>query len=319
MALMRRLGVAALALVAGCSPVDLLNATVSGSGVSVIRDVAFGAGPRMTLDVYQPVRALGPLVVFLYGGSWRTGDKSMYPFVAKPLAARGAVVVVPNYRLYPQVLFPDFLHDNAQAVAWSLRHAAELGADPGRVFLVGHSAGAYNAAMLALDPVYLEQAGTSRDQLAGVAGLAGPYDFLPMTDPDIIPVFAPVNNGPASQPVNYVDGRNPPLLLLAGDADTIVRPRNTVSLAKRVAAAGGRVATRIYPGVGHIGIVTAFAPLFSGKGPVLDDVWSFVAAGGAERRGETSILRQARAARDTKMQTTAADTANAMLTTTVPK
>ncbi len=266
------------AVLAGCSPAAILNATVSADGVSIDRGIAYGDGPRRRLDVYrnQDASGLRPLIVFLYGGSWRTGDRGIYGFVAVPLAARGAVVVVPDYRLYPEVAFPDFLNDNAEAVAWAIAHAAELGADPRRVFIVGHSAGAYNAAMLAVDPRWLAHAGLDRSQVAGVAGLAGPYDFLPMTDPDILPVFAPVADGPASQPVNYVDGRNPPLLLLAGDADTTVRPANTHSLAARVAMAGGAVQSRIYPGLGHVGIVTAFAPLFSGRAPVLDDVWRFI-------------------------------------------
>ena len=222
-----------------------------------------------------------PLIVFLYGGSWRTGDKGMYPFVALPLAARGAVVVVPDYRLYPEVQFPDFLRDNARAVAWAAANAARLGADPGRVFVLGHSAGAYNAAMLAVDPRYLAAAGYDRGRLAGVIGLAGPYDFLPITGEDIKPVFAPVNDGPLSQPVTYVDGRNPPLLLLAGTDDTTVNPRNTLSLAERVRSAGGMAESGLLPGIGHIGIVTAFAPLFRYRAPVLDRVWDFVQRHGA--------------------------------------
>ena len=268
------------AVLAGCSPAALLNATVSEDGVAVDRGIAYGDGPRRRLDVYRNQDAAGPrpLVVFIYGGSWRTGDRGTYAFVAIPLAMRGAVVVVPDYRLYPEVAFPDFLDDNAQAVAWAVAHAAEFGADPHRVFIVGHSAGAYNAAMLAVDPRWLARAGLDRAQIAGVAGLAGPYDFLPMTDPDILPVFAPVDDGPPSQPVNYVDGRNPPLLLLAGDADTTVRPANTRSLTARVTAAGGTAQSLIYPGVGHVGIVTAFARLFSGRAPVLDDIWRFIQA-----------------------------------------
>ena len=267
------------AVLAGCSPAAILNATVPGEGISINRGIAYGDGPRRRLDVYRTRDAAGPrpLVVFLYGGSWRTGDRGSYAFVAIPLAARGAVVVVPDYRLYPEVAFPDFLDDNAHAVAWAVAHAAEFGADPRRLFIVGHSAGAYNAAMLAVDPRWLAHAGLDRAQVAGVVGLAGPYDFLPMTDPDILPVFAPVDDGPASQPVNYVDGRNPPMLLLAGEADSTVRPDNTRSLAARVAAAGGAVRSRLYPGLGHIGIITAFAPLFSRRAPVLDDVWSFIA------------------------------------------
>ena len=268
-----------LPLLAACSPAALLNSTIPTGGLAITRDVAYGAGARHTLDIYRPDGGAGlPLIVFLYGGSWRMGDKAQYPFVAATLARRGAVVLVPDYRLFPDVQFPAFLQDNAEAVAWAVRHAAALGADPGRVFLAGHSAGAYNAAMLALDPRWLAGAGVDRAALRGVVGLAGPYDFLPITDPDVIPVFAPVQDGPASQPVTYVDGHNPPMLLLAGTADTVVKPRNTQSLTARITAAGGPVVEKLYPGIGHIGLVLAFAPLFQWKAPVLDDVWAFITA-----------------------------------------
>ena len=275
---MRALLWAALALVlAACSPAELLNATVPAGGVEVTKDIAYAPGKRHGLDVYRPAASTGPapLIVFLYGGSWRTGSKETYPFVARPLAQRGAVVIVPDYRLYPEVQFPAFLQDNADAVRWAVAHASTLGADPARVFLLGHSAGAYNAAMLALDGRWL---GPDRTRLAGVIGLAGPYDFLPITDPDIIPVFAPVHDGPASQPITYVDGTNPPMLLLAGDADGTVDPGNTVRLAARIAETGGPVTSNLYPGLGHIGIITAFAPLFAGRAPVLEDVWAFIGA-----------------------------------------
>lgn len=276
-----RILVAALAaaVLSACSPTSLLNATIPSNGVTVMRDVRYADGLRGTLDIYRPAApGPAPLVVFLYGGSWRMGDKGIYPFVAKPLAARGAVVVVPDYRLYPEVAFPDFLRDNAKAVAWALTHASELGADPKAVFVVGHSAGAYNAAMLALDPKWLAEAGVDRAQLAGVIGLAGPYDFLPITGRDIIPVFAPVGGGTLSQPITFADGSNPPMLLLAGGADTTVQARNTISLAARINERGGAVESRIYPAIGHIGIITAFAPLFQGVAPVLDDVWQFITA-----------------------------------------
>ena len=276
---MRRRALASLGLAltaAACSPAGLLNATVGSGGVAVTKDVAYAPGARRTLDVYRPATATRPLplIVFLYGGSWRTGSKSMYPFVALPLAERGAVVVLPDYRLFPQVQFPTFLQDNAEAVTWAVEHARELGADPARVFILGHSAGAYNAAMLALDPRWL---GAQRDRLAGVIGLAGPYDFLPITDPDIIPVFAPVNDGPASQPITYANGDNPPLLLLAGTDDRTVDPGNTARLAASIRQMGGTVQTKLYPDIGHIGIITAFAPLFERRAPVLDDVFTFVA------------------------------------------
>ena len=270
----------ALPGLAGCSGADLLNSTITTGSLVIDRDVAYAPGPRHDLDIYRPQAAADgrPLIVFLYGGSWRDGDKSIYPFVGATLAKRGAVVMVPNYRLYPDVAFPGFLQDNASAVAWAIAHAAQYGANPADVFIVGHSAGAYNAAMLALDPRWLAAVGVDRRALRGVVGLAGPYDFLPITGPDIIPVFAPVNDGPASQPINYVDGHNPPMLLLAGAADTTVYPRNTTELAAKIAAAGGPVQSKIYPGIGHIGLVAAIAPVFSFRAPVLDDTWAFITA-----------------------------------------
>lgn len=266
---------------AACSPAAILNATVPNYGETVQRDVPYAPGPRHTLDIYRPTRPTGPLVVFLYGGGWDSGDKGEYGFVARPLAAKGAIVVVPNYRLVPEVTYPALLQDTATAVAWALAHAAELGADPSRVFVMGHSAGAYDALMLATDPALLTAAGTSRNRLAGVVGLAGPYAFLPSGNPQAVRAFGPEGkdfNVPANQPAAYVDGHAPPLLLLAGTDDTTVQPRNTVELSRLVTAAGGTVESKLYPGVGHIGLVTAIAPVFSGRAPVLDDVWRFVAA-----------------------------------------
>ena len=278
MVLIRTACLIGLLLTAGCSKVGLLNALIPSFGVERTVGVPYASGPRHTLDIYRPKNPAKPLpmIVFIYGGNWQTGDKDMYPFVALPLARRGAVVIVPDYRLAPEVQFPAFLQDNAAAVTWAVRHAAELGADPHSIFLMGHSAGAYNAAMLALNPHWLEAAGTSRTQLAGMIGLAGPYDFLPITEQDLIPIFAPAGDGPQSQPVTFADGHNPPLLLLAGTDDNDVRPANTESLARHVAEHGGPVESKLYPGIGHIGLVTAFAWMFRWRAPVLDNVWSFV-------------------------------------------
>ena len=217
------------------------------------------------------------MIVFFYGGSWKAGNKKMYPFVAATLARHGAVVVVPDYRLYPQVRFPAFLADCADATAWTFAHLGQIGGDPDRVFLMGHSAGAYNAIMLALDPHYLAAAGTSRNLLAGAIGLAGPYDFKPLQEPDVSAVFGAIRNDPSGQVISFADAHAPPLLLLAGTADMQVKPRNTTALAARLRQAGRQVEERLYPGVGHIGLVIALAPLFQGKAPVLADVDAFVA------------------------------------------
>ncbi len=270
---------ACLLLLTSCTGAQILNATISRADLRITHDVAYGPDRRQKLDIYRPDTAAKlPVIVFFYGGSWKTGSKAMYPFVAATLARHGAIVVVPDYRLYPAVQFPAFLADCAAATAWTFGHLDQTGGDPNRVFLMGHSAGAYNALMLALDPRYLAAAGTSRDRLAGAIGLAGPYDFKPLNEPDVRAVFGPVGNDPSAQPITFADGHAPPLLLLAGTADQQVKPRNTTALAARERAAGGQVDEKLYPGVGHIGLIIAVAPLFQGKAPVLADVDAFIAA-----------------------------------------
>lgn len=271
----RALGAVALAR---CAPVDALNASIETDGLTILRDIPYGPAPRQAMDVYRPDGAPGglPVVVFFYGGSWQTGRRQDYPFVAASLARSGVVVVVPDYRLFPQVVWPGYVEDAAQAVAAVRRQAGGWGGDPARVFVAGHSAGAHLAALLALDPRWLAQAGDRRDALAGMVGLAGPYDFLPIHDEDIRAVFAAAPDLAATQPVNHVDGRNPPMLLLHGEADRTCYPRNTLNLATRIRAAGGPVEVRTYKGVGHIGIVLGFAPLFRFRSPAPDDLVQFI-------------------------------------------
>ena len=263
-----------------CSGPEVLNATVSTQGLQIDHELTYEAGDRHGMDVYRAANAAGarPVVVFIYGGNWRSGKREDYAFVAAALARAGAVVFVPDYRLYPEVQYPSFIEDGAQAVAYARRVAASWGGDPRRVFVVGHSAGAYIAEMLALDPQYLARAGMRPRDLAGVVAIAGPADFLPMTGEDTRMVFGAHQDDPATQPIDHVDGRNPPLLLLHGDADTTVELRNSTALAARIRAAGGPVELHVYHDVGHIGIVLGFAELFRGKSPVLADTAQFIAA-----------------------------------------
>src|SRR6476660_1454179 len=216
---------AAIAL-AACSPLKTLNALTPDSAYIKTAAVPYGADPRQKLDVYVPVdrSASVPVVVFFYGGTWNSGERAGYEFVAEALASRGMMVVVPDYRLYPQVRYPDFLHDSAQAVAWAAKEAARYGGDPKRLFVMGHSAGAYNAAMVALDERFLRQAGTTPAILRGWIGLAGPYDFLPIQNPDVKPVFFHPNTPPESQPINHVTPTAPPALLIASVEDDLVNP-----------------------------------------------------------------------------------------------
>jgi acetyl esterase/lipase len=268
----------ASAVVPGYEPVDALNATIATDGVEVRRDIIYGPGVRGGLDIYRPehVQGLLPMVVFFYGGAWKSGRKQDYSFVAAPLAREGVLVVVADYRLVPEVLFPAFVHDSARAVAFALAHAVEWGADPRLVFLMGHSAGGYNALMLALDPHYLAAFGVDRASIAGVVGIAAPTDFLPLDDPDAIAAFGQAPDKALTQPVHFIDGRNPPLLLLHGETDDIVYLRNSIAMSARVQAVGGEVTLRTYAGIGHIGVITSFAPLFAGRAPVVHDLLEFI-------------------------------------------
>ena len=272
---------AALLSLAGCSGAQFINAVTPGGGYTATRGLPFGEH-GLKLDVYSPDGASqAPLLVFFYGGSWQSAgslDRSSYKFAAQALVELGYVVVVPDYRLYPQVKYPDFLADCAEAVKWAHEHAAEHGADPAKLVLMGHSAGAYNAAMLALDPDYLKAAGADRAWVRGMVGLAGPYDFLPITDPILQTIFGPRELWPRTQPISYVDSRAPPLLLMHGDNDDTVFVKNTNNLAARVSADGGRVVKVVYPEMGHIRIVALLSTRLPGHAELIGHIRDFVAA-----------------------------------------
>ncbi len=247
-------------------------------GVTVTRDISFGPGERRRLDVYRPRRPLAgaPVALFFYGGTWQEGDRGFYHFVGASLASRGIVTVTPDYRLYPEVCFPDFLRDCAAAVRFTRDNAAAWGGDPTRLFLIGQSAGAYNAAMLGLDRRWLGAEGLDPGtDLAGVIGLAGPYDFLPLRDETLRTIFGPEPLA-QTQPIAHAGGESPPMLLLVGDKDRAVRPGNSFRLAKAIRAAGGAAEAKAYPGVGHVGILTALLPPLRHRAPVLEDIVGFI-------------------------------------------
>jgi acetyl esterase/lipase len=171
-----------LLMTPGCSlRFTVLNATVCPFTNTKTTDIAFGKLDRQKLDVYKPrtPNPNTPIVIFFYGGAWQEGEKSYYKFAAEALTSRGYIAVVPDYRLYPQTSFPNFLHDCALAVKWTKDHAKEIGGDESKIFLMGHSAGAYNAVMISLDPRYLNEVGLTQSDIRGTIGLAGPYDFFP--------------------------------------------------------------------------------------------------------------------------------------------
>lgn len=276
------LGLLSLCVLAGCSGPAVLNALTSRAGFETIRDLRYAPGERGTYDLYVPdgATARTPIVVFFHGGSWDGGSKSLYPFVGQSLATAGYAVAIPNYRLYPQTVFPGFVEDGARAMAAIARlgrqggHGLPAGGHP--LFVMGHSAGAQIGALLAFDERYLARVGMDAHALAGFVGLAGPYDFLPIQEERYKRIFpAPVRAD--SQPVRFVDGREAPALLVTGLADTTVEPKETQSMARAIRAAGGRVEVRTYPGLDHIGAVSSLATALPlGNRDVRDSVIRFL-------------------------------------------
>jgi acetyl esterase/lipase len=266
-----------------CAPVTVLNSLVAGGGYVLTPAVPYGTLPRQQLDVYRPSAAepLGgyPVAVFFYGGSWNRGERADYKFVAAALASRGVLTLVADYRLYPEVRYPDFLEDSAKALAYGLEQAKALGGNPKRVFVMGHSAGAYNAAMLAFDARWLRSTSHSPAELAGFIGLAGPYDFLPITNPDARPVFFHPNYPPGTQVFEHVSAAAPKTFLGAARVDDLVNPqRNTVGLATHLQAVGRPVTLHLYDRVNHMTLAAAFAAPLRWLAPVLDDVVAFIEA-----------------------------------------
>lgn len=270
------LGIALLLLIGGCSPLGVLNATV-GSNYHPTANQPYGSDPRQTLDIYVPTVAKpnADVVIFLYGGRWQSGSKDDYPFVADGLAQKGFVTVVPNYRLFPQVDWRDFILDAATAYYWVETHIAAYGGNPQRIFIMGHSAGAHLAAMVALDSSLRKKAGSNQAP-CGLIGLAGPYDFLPFTDDDVKEVFKSADPLIETQPVFYVDRHALPMLLLTGATDTSVNPNNSDRLAAAVRAAGGQAELIKYPDVSHVSLVLSLARLFRFLAPTLQDTTRFI-------------------------------------------
>lgn len=277
-------GAALVALLSGCSSTGVLDRLVpSDTYVTPPATVAYGTDVRQKLDVYKPLPANvqgtgpAPLVVFLYGGSWTNGERADYRFVGEALASRGIVAVIADYRVSPAHRYPAFVQDSASAVAWALSHAAEVGADPARVFVMGHSAGGYNAAMVALDARWLRAAGHDPRQLAGWIGLAGPYEFLPIGDPDVQVAFDWPNTKPDTQPINHVSPQAPRTLLLAAKNDDKVNPtRNTVALAGKLQGAGVNTTLKLLDSLSHVTLVAAMATPLNFLGPVAGEVADFV-------------------------------------------
>ena len=275
----RTMALLGTAFLAACTQLSFtaVNLPTSFDSVDVIHDIGYGPRPDQKLDIYQPPDGGGkklPVVVFLYGGRWETGSKDDYAFVGSALAKRNYIVVIPDYRKYPEVRFPSFVEDAAAAFAWTHANIERYGGANDDLFLMGHSAGAHIASLLATDPRYLKAQGLSRRNIKAFAGLAGPYDFVPDED-DLKDMFGPPADYPKMRATTFVDGRQPPMLLLWGETDTFVGRQNLDRLASRIHRKGGCVKVAIYPGLDHIWILGTVSWLGKKSSPVLSDIVQF--------------------------------------------
>lgn len=261
-------------LLFACSAAAPLN-LLSGIGRQhEVRTINYGEDHRQKLDLFFPGKTDSdtPVVLFFYGGSWDSGERAEYRFVGHALAANGIITAIADYRVYPQVTFPVFVEDAAKAFSAVKRDTQTR--QP--IFVMGHSAGAQIAALLAFDPGYLKREGFDNcDDVAGFIGLAGPYDFLPLPFPSLEPVF-PENSRPISQPVLFAAGKNPPSLLLHGADDAIVESVDTKILSDRLLASGNQTRAVFYQGVSHAGILGAMSPILTATAPTQADVIQFI-------------------------------------------
>jgi acetyl esterase/lipase len=289
-------------LLSACSALTTINTLSPNDGARVTTDLAYGPAARNRLDIYRPraqpgaddaTAATAPVVLFFYGGNWNSGERADYAFIGRALASRGIVAVVADYRLSPDVHYPEILRDSALALAWTLREAPRYGGDIKRLYVMGHSAGAYNAAMLALDPRWLGELGLSPALLRGWIGLAGPYDFLPIKVPAVKPVFYFPDTPADSQPINHLGAAAPRTLLIAARHDKLVDPlRNTAGLATGLRAAGVPVTTEYFDHVSHASLVGSIAAPLRFLAPTLDDIAHFVNEDGVAPRAENTTLEK---------------------------
>ncbi|RUL62586.1 alpha/beta hydrolase [Dyella dinghuensis] len=257
-----------------------LNTTDRHAGIETTSGIVFDTQHQLKLDVYRPANAEhAPVVVFFYGGSWTHGERAWYRFVGTTLASHGVIAVIPDYRKYPQVKMDGFMQDAARAVAWTHQHAQEFGGAPNDIFVMGHSAGGQIGALLMTDPSWLAPYDLHPTDFAGFIGLAGCYDFMPIPadEKDMLGMFGHDEASQArAQPVRFVSGNEPPMLLLQGTADKEVDPSNAMSLTHVLQAHHVPVTLKLYPGVGHIAMVFAFSRPLKNDAPTLEDTLQFI-------------------------------------------
>ena len=257
------------------SPAALLNLGVPHAGYRVERDIAYGSHRRQRMDLYLPEgdkrNRDAPGIMFLYGGAFRAGRKSEYRFVGEALTKAGLAVSIPDYRIYPEARFPNFVQDGAMAGAALL----ERNFASGGLFLMGHSAGAYIAAMLGANASYLRACGVAPTSIGGVIALSGRYHNSPLQDAIAAEIFC----GPArdeTRPASFLAAGRPPYFLAAGARESQTVLMSKTDLAAHLRRTGNAVEEHVYSGIDHAGIIAALTPRRRAHAPVLKDIVRFV-------------------------------------------
>ena len=279
----------------GPAVLNSIDRVFGGSqNVERVASATFGPDSAQKLAVYRSVGTTGPrpVILFKHGGSWASGDPDYYAFIGRNFASQGFVVVVAGYRLFPEARYPEMLEDTAGAVGWAYRNIARYGGDPGEIWLIGHSAGAYNVVQTALEPRWLARKDVPATAVRGVVGISGPYDFYPFDNVSTRNSFGDATAPEGTQPVNHVSEAAPPLLLIAGEKDRTVRPRNTRRLEQAMRNAGGHVEAVIYPSMSHNTPLLALAHPWRKRRPVMQRIQRFIAEAG-ERSAPSSLTVQA--------------------------
>ncbi len=259
----------------GCSPLYLVNTISTENDYITVFDERYGNEQRQQLDIYMPERIVAgsPVVVFFYGGSWKRGEKANYAFVGHSLSSKGFITVIPDYRLYPEVTFPAFVEDGARALAWVSEHLEQAS---NGVVVMGHSAGAHTAALLALDKSYLAVTDQPSNIISGMIGLAGPYGFNPMKYRSTKPIFADVESIEKTMPITFACSEKLPLLLIHGLDDRVVIPENSRELKRRAYECAGNVEYVELDDIGHYSILLGLSNSFLAEDSIQSSIEIFL-------------------------------------------
>lgn len=258
---------------AACAPVKILNSITPSASFEREKNISYGPLDRQKLDIYRTStpRTAAPVIVFVHGGSWDSGSKDLYKFLAEGFTAEGFDVVVPNYRLYPEAVFPLMLEDTGKALAF----AAETFAGRNLV-AIGHSAGAYNLLMTVMRPEFYPGGSSAIcSRISGLVSLAGPTGIVSLKAEPYITIF-PDRFTASDAPMNNTAQPLPPVFFGHGLKDTTVYPQNSQHLAEKINARGGLAVVKTYEDLNHTDVVKVMSKYFDGGAPLKADVINFI-------------------------------------------